>query len=231
MLCWLLSLFILLAGFSPAAATYVALSGVGTASPLLTLAGSGTTGAGNTIQIVTSKEIPPNRTIILWFSSGTTALTISSVSDGVNTYTQLTNVSNNLNSWIFYCLTSATVPSGTTITANLSGAGSQRAGVAVFANRILSIVSAAAASGWASNNTTFSVTTGASLNAGDLVFAGTAANTAITPPAGYTNLFSNPSPNASVNWALAPGGGTVTFNPTTLNGAGQSTAISVGAFR
>ncbi len=204
----------------------------------LTLTSLGTAGVSTTnnttVTMTTGADIALGNTVVVGIVSGD-GVTVSSVSDGTNTYTKLTS-SNDSNSTtnieIWHKLSASAVSSGATITVTFSGNNTAKSVAGVIANRTLAVVGSAANAATGTSATP-SVASGASVPLAALVMgvSGNKGTQTYTTVGGIWTTEQNVAVGAPiriVERGITTGAGTVTFNPV-LNGSKEWNAI-IGAY-
>jgi len=178
--------------------------------------------ANNTavVNITTTAAIVAGDTVVVLVNIGGGSLSVTSVSDGTNTYTKAFRVTNTTAAGeLWYCVAAAGVAVSSTLAVNLSGTSGtatvlanacQVSGVGIYDSTNSASQSASGSSG--------SVTTGALLTAPAIVFGCLALfNTGYTGAAGFTtiNNFVPFSSSAVLAYEqIAAGTAPVTYTPT-----------------
>lgn len=199
----------------------------------------------STITITTSAAITAGNLAVAFFSFGSGGPTVSSVSDGTNTYTlavRQKSASGNFTDEIWYKENASAVSSGATITATLSASTTGGFGFAAYAAQVSGIATSSSLDKTASSNTNStspSVSTGTLSQSSEIVFASSSVNAggntcAYTEASGFTNLFklySQSQEDCAVAYQIVSSTSSVTYNPSWSNSGGNGMETMVASFK
>jgi hypothetical protein len=176
--------------------------------------------------------------VVGWYTADgvTAARSVSSVSDGTNTYTRLNNFSNGTNEYhmeIWYCANCSAVSSGGTITithTSSGGGGSMRSAGAFTVSGIISSPADTAPTGeYLASSTTPSVASGALAKANEIVVGMNASSSAgsYTEDAEFTNVntITQSGQILHLSYNIVAATTSVTFNPTWSSAGTQVTIV------
>lgn len=217
---------------------------IGTPTTLATSSGS----TANPKTFTTSASLTAGNLAVLVFMCNGTTNTISSVSDGTNSYSKFfrsTNSNGNgivLEVWV--CPNCSAVSSGATVTINFSAYGSSSYSAIMFQASGLAVASVTdkfatnTAAGSASGN--ISASTGTLSQSAELVICafglgGGAAAPTVTPSAGFTNLTATNdgvnNTNLEVSYDIVSSNSSVTGDPSwSVSGSPNAASVAVFSF-
>jgi hypothetical protein len=201
--------------------------------------------SGSSITMTTSAAITAGNLVVLIIALGSTsAPSVSSISDGTNSYTKAwgTTTGTNVTLECWYKENASGVGSGATVTATLSGAmsgasegwvlhGFQVAGAKTSAS--LDVAPAPSTS----NSTTPSVATGTLAQANEIVFAASYnnnGNVGYTESSGFTNLYSGGGAigkSVGIGYKITSVTTTSTYQPTWASTAAINMITGLASFK
>lgn len=210
---------------------------IGTPVSIGTVIANSITGAAVALT-TTANIVSGDLVVVVIGNSGASASTVSSASDGTNTYVKgksQINGSGNADGELWYKENAAAVGSGATLTVSFTGSASN--GVAIAAARISGIVTASSldksAIGPGTGTTTPSASTGALTQATEIVIGVVVSLDGVpTESANFTTISSISSPNTNANldygYDIVASTGSVTYQPTVS--AAHGTGLIIASF-
>jgi hypothetical protein len=191
----------------------------------------------SSITAATSAAIPAGALAVIVVGCNTTnSVTVSSVSDGTNSYTKATSVSQNGGvgeTSIWYKLNASAVSSGATITVNFSGASGSPAQAGLIGAYVTGPSALDKTNQGTAASTTTSISTGTLSQSLEIIFGGNFENNAASPtyttPSGFTNVATNVTGNngaIALDYKKVTSTGSVTYAPSWSTGSGIGAVLA-----